>query len=270
MTSTGMPRPSVDDGDRVVRVEAHLDVVVVPAERLVDGVVDDLVDEVVEAARAGRADVHARPQADRLEALEDGDVLCGVGWFGHQKSPAIAALAGRWQCTRSQRSDAARARLAAAARRDELAQLRVGDPGGERGGLGRLLGSGLGPRPERPVLRAPEAAPAAARRRSEALPARARASPRASASSSCGARWVSSNAQVADSVATWSVPSRPSRAGQACRRCPRRPRAATRRRPRPSRPRRPTRRSSRSTSGPIGSISAPPPAPGTPRRAVPA
>ena len=36
-----------------------LDVRAVAGERLVDGVVDDLVDQVVQAARAGRSDVHA-------------------------------------------------------------------------------------------------------------------------------------------------------------------------------------------------------------------
>ena len=66
---------AVDDGDRVVGVDRHLDRVVVARHRLVDGVVDDLVDQVVEAADAGRADVHPRPQPDRLEAFEDGDVL---------------------------------------------------------------------------------------------------------------------------------------------------------------------------------------------------
>ena len=65
----------VGDGDRVVGVDRDRDVVAVAGQRLVDRVVDNLVDEVVQAARPGRADVHARALADRLEALEDGDVL---------------------------------------------------------------------------------------------------------------------------------------------------------------------------------------------------
>src|SRR5699024_5607432 len=49
-----------------------------------DRVVHDLLDHVVQAALTGGADVHARALADRLEALEDGDVrgvvvLRGVG-----------------------------------------------------------------------------------------------------------------------------------------------------------------------------------------------
>jgi hypothetical protein len=47
-------------------------------ERLVDGVVDDLVDEMVQATEAGGPDVHARTLANRLEAFEDGDVLSVV------------------------------------------------------------------------------------------------------------------------------------------------------------------------------------------------
>ena len=65
----------VDDGDRVVGVDRDRDLGAEAGQRLVDGVVDDLVDEVVQAHHAGRADVHARALADRLEALEDGDVL---------------------------------------------------------------------------------------------------------------------------------------------------------------------------------------------------
>ena len=45
----------------------------VAGQRLVDGVVDDLPDQVVQAALAGRADVHAGALADRLEALEHRD-----------------------------------------------------------------------------------------------------------------------------------------------------------------------------------------------------
>ena len=78
----------------MVGVEGDLDPVVPAREGLVDGVVDDLVDEVVEAPEAGRADVHARAQPDGLEALENGDVFCGVGRFSHEKSPANSAFAG--------------------------------------------------------------------------------------------------------------------------------------------------------------------------------
>ena len=98
--------------------------VVLAGERLVDGVVDDLVDEVVEAPRAGRADVHPGPEPDRLEAFQDRDVLCGVIRLGHaaqitslnEKSPANRAFRGSVTVYQKRRSEAARARLAAAAR----------------------------------------------------------------------------------------------------------------------------------------------------------
>ena len=87
-------RAPVDDRDGMVGMEGDLDAVVATLEGLVDGVVDHLVDEVMEAAEAGRADVHPRPEPDRLEAFEDGDVLCGVVCFGHEKSPANSLFAG--------------------------------------------------------------------------------------------------------------------------------------------------------------------------------
>ena len=65
----------VDDRDRVVRVDRHVDAVAVARERLVDRVVHDLVDEVVQPAHTGRADVHAGALAHGFETLEDGDVL---------------------------------------------------------------------------------------------------------------------------------------------------------------------------------------------------
>ncbi|KAF5038800.1 hypothetical protein DSECCO2_550550 [anaerobic digester metagenome] len=68
----------VDDAHGVVHVHRDLDMVAVPGHGLVDGVVDDLVDEVVQAVDVGRADVHGRPHADGGQAFEDGDVVRGV------------------------------------------------------------------------------------------------------------------------------------------------------------------------------------------------
>ena len=68
------PAAVVDDGDAVVGVEGELDLVAVAGERLVDRVVDHLVDEVVKAARAGRADVHPGALAHRVEPAQDGDL----------------------------------------------------------------------------------------------------------------------------------------------------------------------------------------------------
>ena len=71
------------DPDRTVRGEGQHDPVAVAGQGLVDPVVHDLPDQVVQAALAGRADVHARSLADRLEPLEDldgrGVVLDAVG-----------------------------------------------------------------------------------------------------------------------------------------------------------------------------------------------
>src|SRR5690606_20293901 len=50
----------------------------VPVDDLVDGVVDDLPQQVVQPGGAGATDVHAGALADGLEALEDGDVTGGV------------------------------------------------------------------------------------------------------------------------------------------------------------------------------------------------
>ena len=69
----------VDDFDAAVCLDGDLNVVRVAGQGLVDGVVDDLVDEVMQAAFAGRADVHARTLTDGFQAFEDGDVRCAVG-----------------------------------------------------------------------------------------------------------------------------------------------------------------------------------------------
>ena len=67
------------DRDRAVEVDRDVDAIAEARQRLVDGVVDDLVDHVVQArAVIGVADVHARALAHRLEALEDLDALLVV------------------------------------------------------------------------------------------------------------------------------------------------------------------------------------------------
>ena len=81
MIATGMPRPLSATVTELSGWIVTATVVAVTGQRLVDRVVDDLVDEVVQSARPGRADVHARALADRLEPLEDGDVLGVVACF---------------------------------------------------------------------------------------------------------------------------------------------------------------------------------------------
>jgi len=68
----------VVDLDAAIGVEGDDDLMGVAGQGLVDRVVHDLVDQVVEAGRAGGADVHARTPPHMLPALEDLDLLGGV------------------------------------------------------------------------------------------------------------------------------------------------------------------------------------------------
>ncbi len=77
--SVGMPRPLSLDGDRAVGVEGHHDSSEIAGQRLVDGVVDHLIDHVVQArAVVGVADIHARPLAHGIEAFQHLDGLGAV------------------------------------------------------------------------------------------------------------------------------------------------------------------------------------------------
>ena len=77
----------VDDRDRVVDVNRDVDLIAEAGQRLVDRVVDDLVDEVVQTGRAGRPDVHRRALPHRLEALEDLDLVRAVLVGAVSRSP---------------------------------------------------------------------------------------------------------------------------------------------------------------------------------------
>jgi hypothetical protein len=66
----------VEDADGIVGVNDYLDLVTVPRQRLVDGVVDYLEDHVVQTGTvAGIADVHAGTFTNRLQALENLDAV---------------------------------------------------------------------------------------------------------------------------------------------------------------------------------------------------
>ena len=68
----------VDDGDGVIGVNRDLDLGAEARHGLVDGVVDDLPHQVVQAAGACGTDVHARALADSLKTLEDLDFASAV------------------------------------------------------------------------------------------------------------------------------------------------------------------------------------------------
>ena len=52
----------------------HVDLRAESGESLVDGVVDDLIDQMVKTTRTSGANVHARTFADRFQALEHLDI----------------------------------------------------------------------------------------------------------------------------------------------------------------------------------------------------
>ena len=93
------------DPDAAVGCRVTHDPVAVAGQRLVDGVVDDLPDQVVQAALTGGADVHAGALADRLEALEDldrGGVVLDVRRAASGRLAATAAelrLRSRRDCS---------------------------------------------------------------------------------------------------------------------------------------------------------------------------
>ena len=77
--------------DAAVGVQDDVDARAVPAEGLVDGVVDDLPEAVHEASGVGRPDVHPGSFADRFESLEHLEVVGGIlGGHNPQAYPRVA------------------------------------------------------------------------------------------------------------------------------------------------------------------------------------
>ena len=79
---TGMPRPLSVTLTELSACSTTLDIGMPAAQRLVDAVIDDLVDHMVQArAIVGIADIHPRPLAHRFQALENLDGI-GAVFFG--------------------------------------------------------------------------------------------------------------------------------------------------------------------------------------------
>ena len=76
--------PVIDDLDRAVVVQGHLDVLAVTTQCLVDRVVDDLPQAMHQAARVGGTDVHAGTLANCFQALQYEQVAGVIG--GHEGS----------------------------------------------------------------------------------------------------------------------------------------------------------------------------------------
>ena len=83
----------VDHAHAIAGQERDLDVVGESAHGLIARVVENLGDEMMQAVRPRRADIHARTLADRLQAFQDLNRvraigvffgLCFVGFFGHR------------------------------------------------------------------------------------------------------------------------------------------------------------------------------------------
>jgi hypothetical protein len=64
-------------------IERHENGVRMPRHRFVDGVVDDLVDKVMQSSLVGGADVHTRPLAHGFQAFQNLNLFCGVLIFSH-------------------------------------------------------------------------------------------------------------------------------------------------------------------------------------------
>ena len=68
----------IHDRDAVVDVDRHLDRLTESRHMLIDTVVDDFIDEVMEAVHTGAADVHRRPLSHGVQAFQYFDLIRAV------------------------------------------------------------------------------------------------------------------------------------------------------------------------------------------------
>ncbi len=82
----------VDDGDGIVEMNGDFDLVGVTGERLVNRVIDNFVDQVMQAEFARRADVHGGTLAHGFHAAEHFDGVGGVVGVGRSQVSRFFAL----------------------------------------------------------------------------------------------------------------------------------------------------------------------------------
>ena len=67
--------PVIRYRDRIIRMDDDADMRAVAGKRLIDRIVHNLIDEVMQASRRSRTDVHARSLPDRLKPFQDLDLV---------------------------------------------------------------------------------------------------------------------------------------------------------------------------------------------------
>ena len=74
----GNTAPVVLHTDRSVSLDGHVDFGGVAGERFINRVIYDLVDQVVQTALSGRANVHAGALTNRFQTFQHGNIGCTV------------------------------------------------------------------------------------------------------------------------------------------------------------------------------------------------
>ncbi|MPN18298.1 hypothetical protein SDC9_165658 [bioreactor metagenome] len=71
MNLHGDTAPVIHNGDGIILMQGHVDLVGIAIGRFIDGVIDDLPKEMMQPALSGRTDVHARAHADGIQPLHN-------------------------------------------------------------------------------------------------------------------------------------------------------------------------------------------------------
>ena len=74
----GDAAPVVADGDRIVGVDRHIDLTAIARQRLINRVVDHLINQMMKSALRRRTYIHARTHANRFQALKYLNLIGGV------------------------------------------------------------------------------------------------------------------------------------------------------------------------------------------------